>query len=109
MYYPRVIINSSQVYRRVLQDLCNKCESMHTRRCNECVVHEPVSGANWLRSMGIHINVLWHGSALPKGLSKFLINRRVRKNNGYDNHPLFVVFSAVMTASTIVLSLRFLL
>lgn len=44
MYYPRVIINSSQVYLRVLKDLCNKCDDRHTSRCNECIAHEPVSG-----------------------------------------------------------------
>ena len=104
MKYPKVIIQSDEVYRIILRNLCDACGE---GGCSTCVVYDQQSGADWLRRMGIHINVVLWGSVIPKGISKFLVNRRFRRNTGYITHPLIVLWAAFATAISIALLLRF--
>ncbi len=104
MKYPKVIIQSDEVYNTILRNLCNTCNE---GGCIACVVNDRQSGADWLRRMGIHINVLLWGSVMPRGISKFLINRRFIRNTTYMTHPLVVVWSATATAVSLILLLKF--
>lgn len=104
MKYPRVKIQSDAVYKTILRNLCDTCNESG---CRDCVVKDTRSGADWLRSMGININVLLWGSVVPKGISKFIIDRRFRRNTSYVTHPLIVLWATVATGTSILLVLKF--
>ena len=57
--------------------------------------------------MGIHINVILWGSVVRIGISKFLVNRKFRRNTSYITHPLVVLWASVATSVSIVLLLKF--
>ena len=105
MNYPKVKIQSDVVYSTILRNLCDSCEG---GTCRGCVVNDTQSGADWLRRMGIHINVVLWGSVVPKGISKFLIDRKFRRRTEYITHPLVVVWATVATVASIVLATRLL-
>ena len=103
MYFTKVFVQSSDVYRNILNEMCR-----HERytapcggECGECIVKNHVEGTKWLRSMGININVFWHGSVLPNRLSQWLISRRIKKVYSGYIHPFLVVYTAILTGVTI--------
>ena len=81
------------VYKRILDEMCMQERRRYScyANCSECIIKNHVEGTKWLRSMGININVVWHGSVLPNRLSQGLISRRIKKvargNNWYKTHP----------------------
>ena len=104
MYFPKAVIHSSDIYVRILDQMCRE-ERYHTNctaDCSTCIVKNHVEGAKWLRSMGIRINVLWYGSVLPNRLSQWLISRQIKKAYSGYAHPFWVVYTALLTAITII-------
>lgn len=102
--YPKVKIQSDDVYNAILRNLCDSCSE---RGCRDCIVNDPRSGADWLRSMGIHINVVLWGSVVPKGISKFFVDRKFRRNTTYITHPGVVLWAAAASAVSLILLLEF--
>ena len=102
--YPKVKIQSDDIYRAILRNLCESCSE---GGCASCIVNDQRSGADWLRSMGIHINVVLWGSVVPKGISKFIVNRRFRRNTTYITHPGVVLWASAATAASLILLLKF--
>lgn len=107
MTYPKVKIQSDEVYRTILRNLCDSCTECDM--CRACVVNDVQSGTDWLRRMGIHINVILWGSVVPKGISKFLIDRKFRRRTEYITHPLVIVWASVATVTSAVLAARFII
>lgn len=104
MYFPKVVVQSSDIYRNILNEMCRheRYEEACRGDCNECIVKNHVEGTKWLRSMGININVFWYGSVLPNRLSQWIISRRIKKvYHGYA-HPFWIVYSTVLTALTLI-------
>ena len=106
MKYPKVKIQSDDIYQKILRNLCDSCSE---GGCRDCVVNDQQSGADWLRRMGIHINVILWGSVVPKGISKFFVDRKFRRNTSYITHPLIIIWATFATATSIALVLRFII
>ena len=101
MYFPKVVIQSSRVYEKILNEMCNNDNRNCERDCSNCIVNNHVEGTKWLRSMGIHINVVWHGSVIPNRLSQWLISRQIKKRYKGYTHPFWIMYSAVLTGITL--------
>ena len=102
MYFPKVVMQSDRVYQEILNEMCRNNKYGCGRDCDNCIVNNHVEGAKWLRSMGIRINVIWHGSVLPNRLSQWLISRQIKSSYRGYVPPFLVVYSMLLTAITVV-------
>ena len=104
LYIPRVNIQSSTIYRMILDEMCmhERFDCICHRDCDNCIIKNHVEGIKWLRSMGININVVWYGSVLPNRLSQWIISRRIKKVYRGYTHPFWIVYSATLTVAAFV-------
>ena len=104
LYCPKTIVQSSRVYRFILDDMCmnERVKYNCQRHYDNCIIKNQVEGTKWLRSMGIRVNVLWKGSLLPNALSRIIILSRIKKYYRGYSHPALVAYTITLTAVCII-------